>query len=89
LPKKNQTQVTSNKSKALHVNSDAMFVKSKSFFREFVKALRDFARIFTKSTLLRVRLHPLHPRLLHQYMILIGNAVIKTTEFLLVFQHRR
>ena len=32
----------------------------------FARILRDFVRIFTKSKLLRVRLNPLHPRLLHQ-----------------------
>jgi len=39
-------------------------------FRDFARILWDFARIFTKSKLLGVRLHPLHPRLLHQRAIL-------------------
>jgi len=36
-------------------------------FRNFVQIFRDFARTFDKSKLLGVRLHPLHPRLLHHY----------------------
>ena len=36
-------------------------------FRDFAQILRDFAHIFNKSKLLVVRLHPLHPRLLHQW----------------------
>jgi len=38
-------------------------------FTEFVKVVRDFAlllKVFTKSKLLEVCLHSLHPRLLHQ-----------------------
>jgi len=48
------------------------FVKA---FRDFAKILQDFARIlmdfvriFTKSKLLRVRFHPLHPCLRHQLL---------------------
>jgi len=32
----------------------------------FARILGDFSQIFTNSKLLGVRLHPLHPRLLHQ-----------------------
>ena len=35
-------------------------------FREFQQVIRDFSRIYTKSKLLGVRLHPLHPHLQHQ-----------------------
>jgi len=34
-------------------------------FSGFCRIFRDFARIFTKSKLLGVRLHSLHPSLLH------------------------
>jgi len=32
---------------------------------------RDFAQIFNKSNLLGVRLHPLHPQLLHHWLLLL------------------
>jgi len=35
---------------------------------------RIFARIFTKSKLLGVCLHPLHPRLLHQWLAMQGRT---------------
>jgi len=34
-------------------------------FRDFAQIFWDFSRIFDKSKLLGVRLHPLHPRLLY------------------------
>jgi len=34
---------------------------------DFARIFKVFARIFTKSKLLGVRLHPLHPRLLHHW----------------------
>jgi len=37
-------------------------------FMVFVKVFRDLARIFTKSKLLGVHLHPLHLCLLHQWL---------------------
>ena len=37
----------------------------------FSEILPRFSRIFTKSKLLGVRLHPLHPRLLHQWLNLL------------------
>jgi len=40
-------------------------------FREFVKAVRYFALICTKSKLLGVRFQPMHPRLLHQWLLKI------------------
>ena len=36
---------------------------------DFARILWDFARISTKSKLLGVRVHPLHPRLLHQCLL--------------------
>jgi len=64
--------VTSTK-KALHVILGAIFSNQSilgdifaQIFREFVKVFRAFSRIFTKSKLLGVRLHPLQHRLLHQ-----------------------
>jgi len=36
------------------------------FFTHFAKIFTDVARIFTKSTVLGVQMHPLHPRILHQ-----------------------
>jgi len=36
-----------------------------TFFRDFFRLFRDFARIFDKSKHLGLRLYPLHPRLLH------------------------
>jgi len=35
-------------------------------FTRFAQISTDFARIFIKSKVLGVQLHPLHPRLLHQ-----------------------
>jgi len=43
----------------------AIFAQILKIFRYFAQISMDFARIFTKSKLLGVRLHPLHPRLLH------------------------
>jgi len=46
-------------------------------FTDFVRISTDFARIFTKSELLGVRLHPLHPRLLHHwFLLMIGSAIV-------------
>jgi len=67
--------VTSKK-KAPHVILGAIFARIfrefAHIFRDFVKVFRDFAHIlrdfaqsFTKSKLLGVRLHSLHPHLLH------------------------
>ena len=36
-------------------------------FRDFVQIFGNFAQIFDRSNLLGVRLHPLHPRLLHYW----------------------
>jgi len=36
---------------------------------DFAWIFRDFAQIFTKSIHLGVRLHPLHPRLIHHCML--------------------
>jgi len=38
-------------------------------FRSFAQIFRDFAQIFDKSELLGVRLHPLHPCLLHHCIL--------------------
>jgi len=35
---------------------------------DFAQIFRDVARIFNKSKLLGVRLHPLHPRLQHHWL---------------------
>jgi len=41
---------------------DTIFAR---IFRDFVQIFRDFARIFDKSKFFGVRIHPLHPHLLH------------------------
>jgi len=38
-------------------------------FKSFVRIFRDYAQIFNKSKLLGMRLHPLHPRLLHHWLV--------------------
>ena len=50
-------------------------------FHRFSRILRDFAWIFTRSKVLRVRLHPLHPRLLHQWPCdsASSNAVVQSS----------
>jgi len=64
--------MTSQRKKGLHVIVHTLGVIFARIFKDFAKAFTDFvqicadfARIFTKSKLLWVRLHPLHPRLLH------------------------
>jgi len=49
------------------------FVK---IFRYFAQILRDFARLFTKSKLLGVRLHSLLPRLLHHCINILKQEII-------------
>jgi len=55
---------------------DAIFSR---IFRDFVKIVRNFARIFDKSKLLGVRLHPLHHRLLHHCYIYINKLNVWVT----------
>jgi len=61
----NWAQVFSNQKMlgAIFAHTFTEFVK---VFRDFALLLKDFARIFTKSKLLGVCLHSLHPRFLHQ-----------------------
>jgi len=42
------------------------FFQNQSTCSDFAQISTDFARIFTKAKVFGVRLHPLHPRLLHQ-----------------------
>jgi len=73
--KKNQKNVCTFILGAIFVKSKHMqqfakvFIHFSQISTEFAWILRDFAWIFTKSKVLGVRLHPLHPRLLHQWPV--------------------
>jgi len=64
-----------NKKRCLHYDFGAIFVKSNTcsdfakVFTHFAHISTDFARIFTKSKVLGVHLHP---RLLHQWLAMQG-----------------
>ena len=49
--------------------SSAVFQDFDKFFKHFVQMSTYFSRIFTKSKLLWVRLHPMHPCFLHHWSI--------------------
>jgi len=61
----NWAQVFSNQ-KMLGAIFSHTFTEFVKVFRDFALVLKDCARSFTKSKLLGVCLHSLHPRLLHQ-----------------------
>ena len=46
-----------------------VFIHFAQISTDFARILRDFAQIFTKLKVLGMRLHLLHPRLLHQWVL--------------------
>jgi len=72
------------------------FMEFAQIFRNFTRIFRDFVRIFTKSKLLGVRFHPLHPHLLHhwhsvshrQWIFQTYGSIATNTRMLLFTQYK-
>jgi len=66
MSSKTKTWVPFLKNQSAQSDCTKVFAHFAQFSTYFARRLGSFARIFTKLSVLGVRLQPLHPRLLHQ-----------------------